>query len=349
MILRNRTMARKQERGKNRSQARKVTESLQIISALGIPIDSMPPRRKERIALALLAAANLKPDTPWNEAACWEGKGSWSLATREMIGFWNKYYGENVSSGSYDDVRRKDLIYLFESNLVLKSAGNPNASTNDPQRRHAVNPDWIDVLRTFGQPKVWQNTVDAFREVMGSLEDRMERRRQQRKVPVKLPSGKTLKLSFGPHNDLQRAIIEEFLPRYTHGAEVLYIGDTAKKSLLMEEAKLNTLGFFELAHDALPDVVAYDANHNWLFLIEAVHSSNPISKLRHLMLERMTEKCTAPRVYVSVFRDRRSLRDWLLEISWETEVWLVESPDHLIHFDGEKFLGPFTPTIVPQK
>jgi type II restriction enzyme len=196
---------------------------------------------------------------------------------------------------------------------------------------------------------VWQKLVDAFRAAMGSLEDRMERRRQQRKVPVKLPSGKTLDLSFGPHNDLQKAIIEDFLPRFVPGAEVLYVGDTAKKLVLIEEATLNAIGFFELAHDALPDVVAYDAAHNWLFLIEAVHSANPISKLRHLMLERMTEKCTAPRVYVSVFKDRQSLRDWLLEISWETEVWLVESPDHVIHFDGEKFFAPYVPKNAMQE
>ncbi len=297
----------------------------------------------------MLAAANIKADTPWVEAACWEGEGSWSLGTREMIDYWNRNYGEKLSRGSYDNVWRKNLVYLVESGLVLKSASNPEANTNDPQRRYAVNPGWIDLLRTFGQHEVWQKMVDAFREAAGSLADRLERRRQQRKVPVKLPSGKRLELSFGPHNDLQKAIIEEFLPRYGHGAEVLYIGDTAKKSLLMDEAKLVSLGFFELAHEALPDVVAYDAAHNWLFLIEAVHSSNPVSKLRHLMLERMTATCTAPRVYVSVFRDRQSLRNWLLEISWETEVWLVESPDHLIHFDGEKFLGPHDPMSFLQK
>ena len=169
------------------------------------------------------------------------------------------------------------------------------------------------------------------------------------KVLVKLPSSTTLELSLGPRNDLQKAIIEEFLPRYGHGAEVLYIGDTAKKSLLpVEEAKLKTFGFFELVHDELPDVVAYDAARNWLFLVEAVPPSNPISKLRHLTLERMTEKCTAAKVYVSVFRDRQSLRNWLIEISWETKVWLAESPDHLIHFNGEQFLGPYVPAIVPQ-
>ena len=168
----------------------------------------------------------------------------------------------------------------------------------------------------------------------------------RRKVPVKLPCGKTLELSFGPHNDLQKAIIEEFLPRYAACRGSALRGRYGEETAADRDRAVELARFFELAHEALPDVVAYDATHNWLFLIEAVHSANPISKLRHLMLERMTEKCTAPRIYVSVFKDRAALRQWLLEISWETEVWLVESPDHLIHFDGEQFLRPYAAKIA---
>jgi len=39
-------------------------------------------------------------------------------------------------------------------------------------------------------------------------------------------------------------------------------------------------------------------------------------------------------------KNRQSLREWLVEISWETEVWLTDAPDHLIHFNGDRFFGP---------
>lgn len=29
------------------------------------------------------------------------------------------------------------------------------------------------------------------------------------------------------------------------------------------------------------------------------------------------------------------------EISWETEVWVADSPTHMIHFNVERFLGPY--------
>lgn len=320
----------------------KTQEALEILREVDIPVDSLTERHRVRLALVLLATANVKPDARWADASYYQDADSWAPTTREVISYLNQHYQQQISSGSYDDIRRKNFIYLVESGLVLKSAKNPEANTNNPRRGYAINPDAIDVLRHFGRGS-WRQAVDEFRRKYGSLEARMERRREPPKLSVKLPQGVTVELSVGPHNQIQKAIVEEFLPRFAPNAELLYIGDTSKKSLYLNVRRLEELGFFELAHDALPDIVAYDPARNWLFLIEAVHSSNPISRLRHLNLERLTKDCTAPRVYVSAFKDRRSFREWVLEISWESEVWLVESPDHLIHFNGEKFLGPHEP------
>ena len=35
------------------------------------------------------------------------------------------------------------------------------------------------------------------------------------------------------------------------------------------------------------------------------------------------------------------MRKYLPDIAWETEVWCADAPDHLIHFNGERFLGPY--------
>jgi type II restriction enzyme len=155
-------------------------------------------------------------------------------------------------------------------------------------------------------------------------------------------------LFFGPgeHNELQKFIIEEFLPRFGQGAQVLYVGDTQDKLLFVEEDRLQTLGFFELSHEKLPDVLAYSREKNWLFLIEAVHSANPITELRKRTLEQLTKSCKADIIYVSAFLNRAAFRKFSFEIAWETEVWIAESPDHLIHFNGDKFLGPH---VTPSK
>ena len=305
-----------------------------------IPVDGMSVRRQRRVALSLLALAKMKPDTSWKEASVFEGPESWKLTTRETISFWNKYWGENVSAGSYDDVRRRDFIYLKTAGLALAKAGNPDASTNDPTRRYGINPDAAMLLRGFGTER-GDEAAAEFVAKYGSLKQRLERNRAATGVAAQLPDGTLLQLSAGTHNHLQKAIVEKFVKQFVKKPQILYIGDTTKKGLHIEANKLRELGFQELAHDMLPDVVVYDAERNWLFLIEAVHSSNPISQLRHLALEQFTARCSAPRIYVSVFENRAAFRKWVSDISWETEVWLAEAPGHLIHFNGEKFLGPY--------
>jgi BsuBI/PstI restriction endonuclease domain len=139
---------------------------------------------------------------------------------------------------------------------------------------------------------------------------------------------------------LQEAVIADFLPRFGHSAKVLYIGGMQDALLSVETDQLQGLGIFELSQDKLPDVVAYSAAKNWLYLIEIVHSANPITEFRKRGLEQLTKKCSASIVYVSAFLTRLAFSDFSHEIAWETEVWIAESPDHLIHFNGDKFLGP---------
>jgi adenine-specific DNA-methyltransferase len=44
---------------------------------------------------------------------------------------------------------------------------------------------------------------------------------------------------------------------------------------------------------------------------------------------------------MTAFPTRKEMTRYLAEISWETEVWVADQPDHLIHFNGERFLGPY--------
>ena len=174
------------------------------------------------------------------------------------------------------------------------------------------------------------------------LADKLSKAREFKMVPVTLPNGKTFNLSPGPHNQIQKAVIEEFLPRYSNGAQVLYVGDTSKKVIHIEADKLRALGIAEPSRAMLPDVLAYDEEQNWLFVIEAVHSSNPIDPYRHLALRELTENSIAGCVFVTAFMDMTAFAKFSKSISWETEVWIADQPDHMIHFDGKRFLGPYS-------
>lgn len=242
--------------------------------------------------------------------------------------------------GSYDDIRRKDLKLPVVAGIIIASANKPNAARNDPTRGFSLSPEYVELIQRFGQQD-WAEAIEEFMADRPTLAERLDAARQLEIVPIKLPDGQTIQFSPGEHNLLQKAIIEQFLPRYGHGAEVLYVGDTAKKFLVRQEAKLRALKFFELEHGELPDIVAYSAKKNWLFLVEAVHSSGPISPVRLLELKRLAKECAADIIFVTAFLTRDTFRKFAPEIAWETEVWIADAPDHLVHFDGDKFLGPY--------
>jgi len=257
--------------------------TLHILDSFGIPTDSTP-RRLERMALAFLATGNIKKVSDFKNAK--DLNSGYSLKTREIIEYVNKYFNENISSGSYDDIRRKDLKLLTVAEVVLRSS--PNSATNDSTRGYSINPTYAELLRNFGA-KDWEKLVSERLRNIEPLSKKLKRQREISKVNVTLPSGGLLSFSAGEHNDLQKAIIEEFLPRYGFGAEVLYVGDTSDKYLYLEKERLEQLDFFEISHEELPDVIAYSKKKNWLYLIEAVHSSGPISELRLIQLEKLTK------------------------------------------------------------
>lgn len=325
----------------------KVEQALNIIRAVGIPVRDLTPRGQERLALALIAVARLEPSEPWSKAKSLFIDGTEAITTRQIIRFWNKHYDQKLSEGSYDDVRREELIRLVEGGLVARSAADPTADTNDGTRGYSVMEHALPLLQAYGAVE-WEDELKKFRATVGVLQDRLSKARDFKRIQAKLPNGQPLKLSPGPHNELQKAILEEFLERFAPGCEVLYVGDTEKKILHHDAQRLESLGLQSFSRDALPDVVAYDASRNWLFLIEAVHSSGPINELRHLDLERYTASCSAGCIYVTAFLDAAKFAKYSKKIAWETEVWIAEAPEHMIHFNGDKFLGPYARQESPK-
>ncbi len=313
-----------------------INRATQILEKLGIPLNSLTPRRRERMAMVFLSVADINKLSDFKTAK--SIKDGRSIKTREIIRFINKNFQENISSGSYDDIRRKDLRLLILGSLVEHTS--PNSARNDSTRGYALNDTLAKLVRRVGE-KNWEMAVKKFTSNFGTVKEKFAASRNIKKIPINLSSGKKLKFSPGGHNLLQKKIIEDFLPRFGYGAEVLYVGDTADKFLFIDKGRLKKLKFFEIAHGELPDVLAYSKKKNWLYLIEAVYSSGPISPVRMIELQKLTKDCSADLIFVTAFLDRSTFRKFSSDIAWESEVWVADNPDHLVHFNGSKFFGPY--------
>ncbi len=311
-----------------------VFSMLDILTAVGVPVNNTD-RKLERMAKACMAVGKIKrsfKEAVSSEDECFS-------RSRDVISFENAHYGEKIADSSYDNIRRQDLKLLVESGIVLNSSSQEEQATNNPSRGYALSPAFANLLHQYKTPN-WPDALNNYIQESVSLKEELERRRDLIKVPVTLPGGKKIDLSFGEHNDLQKAIIEVFLPLFGFGAEVLYVGDTKDKFLHLEKEALESLNFFPLEHEELPDVVAYSREKNLLYLIEAYHTTGEWSEVRVRKVKRKLEEsnCTANVVFFTAFENKNIFKQKAKDIAWETDVWIADNPEHLVHFNGYKFL-----------
>jgi hypothetical protein len=314
----------------DRQLERKVAEALTVLRALGLP----RAQQNLRSALTLLALLDLRPGAPWAKA------GSPLLGVTPIMDFARKFYGKNYAPNTRETIRRRTIHQFVDAGLVVANPDAPERPVNSPKAAYQIESTALDLLRSFGTRR-WGARLAAYVRRAGTLADHYARERAATRIPVTLPSGAKLKLTPGGQNALVARIIRDFCPVFVAGGRLIYVGDAGNKFALFDEARLSSLGVTIDPHGKMPDLVVYRSDKDWLLLIEAVTSHGPINPKRRAELSRLFRGSKAGLVYVTAFLTRRDMLKHLSEISWETEVWIAESPEHLIHFDGERFLGPY--------
>jgi hypothetical protein len=319
-----------------RARRRKLEEAMEILRVLGFG----PRQRNEVAGYTLLACLDLTPKQPWAAAR------APLRGITPIIEFLAQTYGIRYAPNTRETVRDEAVKYFVEAGLLVRNPDDPSRPTNSGKTVYQVEPKALDLLQHFGCPQ-WPAQLQAYLAIREKVRRELQRTRNLARVPVRLPGGATITLSPGGQNPLIRTAIEEFCPRFAPGGTVLYIGDAEDKFLHSEAEYLRQLGVTVPAPAKMPDVVVHDTRRNWLLLVEAVTSAGPVDGKRRKELKDLFAGCKAGLVFVTAFATREAMRSFLPSISWETEVWVAEDPDHMIHFDGERFLGPY-PDAMPQ-
>ena len=317
-------------------QQMKLAEAKTLLTALGLP----KAQCNDRSGWVLLALANIKPSDSWNTAT------APLLPTVSIMEFIRNEYGMDYKPNSRETIRRQTLHQFEQARVVDRNRDDPARATNSKDNNYSLNQHILNILAVYPNGN-WEEKVQDYKNTVTELTAQYERQLELQKIPITLPNGDTIKLSPGKHNQLHADIVHEFCSRFVgSNGRLLYIGDTASsrneggKLMLLEADYLETLGVPPMSHDKLPDVVVYDEGREWLFLIEAVTSHGPVSPKRWVELEEAFKDCTVGLVYVTAFPDRAEFRKNAADIAWETEVWIADNPDHMIHFNGDRFLGP---------
>ncbi len=276
----------------------------------------------------LLAMAGIKPDTLWKDA------GNEWIRIHDIIQFANIYYGSTYAENSRETFR-KQALHHFRNAALVEDNGK---ATNSPNYRYRLTEETLQMVRTF-QTSEWQKSVSRFLEYHEKLVDMYASKKKMTMMPVRI-NGADFQFSIGRHNELQKAIIQEFAPRFAPNSECLYVGDTIEKDLVKNVDKLKELGFEITLHDKMPDVVLYREDKDWIYFVESVTSVGPMDAKRILEITEMTKSVAAGKIFVTAFLDFKTYKRFSENLAWETEVWIAEMPEHMIHLNGDKFLGP---------
>ena len=304
----------------------KIDEARELLKMLGMP----KAQQTDICCYVLLAMAGIKQDTLWKDA------GNEWIRIHDIIQFANTYYDSTYAENSRETFR-KQALHHFRNAALVEDNGKV---TNSPNYRYRLTEETLKTLKTF-QSLEWQEYLNYFLTYHDKLIDIYRSKKKMTMMPVKI-NGADFKFSSGKHNELQKAIIEEFAPRFAPSSECLYVGDTIEKDLVKNVEQLAELGFEITLHDKMPDVVLYREDKKWIYFVEAVTSVGPMDSKRVLEITEMTKNVTVGKIYVTAFLDFKTYKKFSESLAWETEVWIAEMPEHMIHLNGDKFLGPRT-------
>lgn len=309
-----------------------IHEALTVLGELGMPNEQL----NERTAICLLALLDLTKDRAWVDAQ------NPKLGIRAILDFARGKYKRPYAENTRETIRDESIKPLVSAGVVMHNPDDPSRAVNSPKNCYQVEPDALTLFRTFGKP-TWRKMLTAYLPRRQTLADKYARHRDMARIPVRIKDGETITLSAGEHSTLIRAILEEFSPRFVPNGELIYVGDTGSKWGYFDRDLLKSLCVDVRQHGKMPDVVIYFRAKNWLILAEAVTSSGPVDGRRHAELSELFKYSTAGLVYVTAFPSRgETMRKYLSVIAWETEVWSADAPTHLIHFNGNRFLGPYS-------
>ena len=310
--------------------SQKIEEAIDILKKFGMP----KAQQNERTAYCLLALLNITPEKDWENAE------TPLVGITPMMTFAERYYNKHYAPNSRESFRRFSIHQLIQAAIILYNPDDPERSINSQNTVYQISPEALKVLKAY-KTKNFDVLLADFISKQSTLLTQYSHEREMKMVSVKIANEHSVQISPGKHSELIKDIIENMAPRFLPDSSLVYIGDTGKKWGYYDQELAGNLLFNVNQHGKMPDVVLYVQDKRWLVLIESVTSHGPVDSKRYIELKDLFSSVDIDKVYISAFPDKKTFSKYVKDIAWETEAWIADNPSHMIHFNGDKFLGPY--------
>lgn len=249
-----------------------------------------------------------------------------------------RWYADTTRESIRDETLREGLV---DVGAVIQRSDLPTTSSHP---RYALRRDFAALfdpeLQGEDLDKAIENWARFHLNALALARMALIRRgatAQVGEISVTLPNRSLRQLAQGPSSVLIKAVVEEFLPRFLNAPAVVLLSESRTKIVVQERALIEAIGLHLEADRLLPDLIALDMQpgRELLVFVEVVATDGPVTPSRKKALETMAADANFPAdklAFVTVYldRDHATFRKTFGSLAWNTLVWLVSEPEHII-------------------
>lgn len=306
-----------------------------ILVSIGMPSNLSNPR----CVMTLAALAEMHSDKKWRSVS--ENYHT----THEIVKFINKHFpnkagldSKSYAENSRETFRDDTIKPWITAGLLEAKAG---LATNDKYNSYRFTSYFASLIRTYGTEQ-WEEKLADYNETHISYAEYLKQTKTIERDYIVEYEGGQISFKKSPHNKLQVQIVQSLIPLVSKGnPELLYIGDATDRDLWQKDTRLDELGIHVLSKSGnLPDVIVYDASEKRIIFIEAYHSTGPFTLGRVNAIKSLCQCETGTEAaFITAFDSTAKMLKHYKEVAWDTDIWSADEPTHLVHKNGDKFIG----------
>ncbi len=306
-----------------------------ILDSIGMPSHLVNPRS----VMTLAALAEMYGDKKWRNASeDYHG-------THHIVTFINEHYPNKAgldktpyAENSRETFRKYNIKPWISAGILEPKAG---LATNDKDNSYRFTSYFASLIRTYGTEQ-WEEKLTEYKENHVTYAEYLKQTKNIERDYITEYGDIKISLKKSAHNKLQLNILQYLIPLVCkEKPELLYIGDATDRNLWQKDERLDELGIHVLSQSGnLPDIIVYDESQKRVIFIEAYHSTGPFTIDRVNAIKSLCACAEGTEAaFITAFDSTAKMLKNYKDIAWDTDIWSADEPTHLVHKNGDKFIG----------
>ena len=142
--------------------SKRIQEALTILKQISAPKE----QQNERSALCLLALADIRPETSWNQATTPKRR------ITEMMDWFRDFYGKQYAPNTRETVRRQTMYQFVQMGLVLENPDQLNRPINSPKWCYQLQQKALLLIQSYNSDQWEESRCNYAISVKNLLQDR---------------------------------------------------------------------------------------------------------------------------------------------------------------------------------